>query len=368
LRFSIVGLVATAITYGLYYVLQKFINVNIAYTIGYVVSFFCNFYLTSYFTFKVRPSFVKLFGLGGAHVINYLLSIGLLNFFLYVGVSKTLAPFPVFAIAIPANFLLVRFVFKSKYNNQGNMKGNLILQNSVFERFPKRRSKLSEEYQKIYVKHYEENRIGQTNMSFLSQKMESWLHKCVAKSSDPKKRTLEIGAGTLNQLQYEKACVYDIVEPFKELFENSPELNKINKIYDDIFDIDSNEKYDRITSCACFEHITNLPEVVAKTCLLLNESGIMCASIPNEGRFLWKLGYKLTTGLEFKRKYKLDYEVIMRYEHVNTADEIETILKFFYKKVQRKLFGINKTFAFYRYYECSEPLIDKANQFLKLNI
>jgi len=113
-RFALVGVVATAIHYGLYYVLQKYINVNIAYTTGYVFSFVCNFYLTSYFTFKVRPSFIKLFGMGGAHIVNYLLHMGLLNLFLLIGISKTLAPIPVFAIAIPVNFLLVRFVFKSK--------------------------------------------------------------------------------------------------------------------------------------------------------------------------------------------------------------------------------------------------------------
>jgi len=114
LRFAIVGVIATAITYALYYVLQKYINVNIAFTIGYIISFVSNFYLTSYFTFKVKPSIKKLFGLGGAHIFNYLLQMGLLNLFLYVGVSKTLAPIPVFAISIPINFLLVRFVFKSK--------------------------------------------------------------------------------------------------------------------------------------------------------------------------------------------------------------------------------------------------------------
>jgi len=114
LRFAIVGIVATAIHYGLYYVLQKYINVNIAYTTGYLVSFVCNFYLTSYFTFKVKPSYKNLFGLGGAHIVNYLLHMGLLNLFLHAGISKTLAPIPVFAIVIPINFLLVRFVFKSK--------------------------------------------------------------------------------------------------------------------------------------------------------------------------------------------------------------------------------------------------------------
>jgi putative flippase GtrA len=118
LRFAAVGVIATAIHYGLYYVLQKHINVNIAYTIGYVVSFLCNFYMTSYFTFRVKPSFVRLFGLGGAHIINYLIHIVLLNLFLFLGISKTLAPIPVFAIAIPINFLLVRFIFKSKWTQR----------------------------------------------------------------------------------------------------------------------------------------------------------------------------------------------------------------------------------------------------------
>ena len=114
-RFVIVGIIATAVHYGLYYIMQKHINVNIAYTISYIISFVCNFYLTSFFTFKTKPSFRKLFGLGSAHIINYLLHILLLNFFLYLGVNQTYAPIPVFAVAIPVNFLLVRFVFKSKW-------------------------------------------------------------------------------------------------------------------------------------------------------------------------------------------------------------------------------------------------------------
>jgi len=114
LRFAIVGVVATGIHYGIYYVMQKYINVNIAYTTGYLLSFVCNFYLTSYFTFRVKPSFGKLFGLGGVHVVNYLLHIALLNLFLYIGVSQEFAPMPVFVIVVPLNFLLVRFVFKKK--------------------------------------------------------------------------------------------------------------------------------------------------------------------------------------------------------------------------------------------------------------
>ena len=66
-RFGIVGIAATALHYGIYYLLQPYINVNIAYTTGYVLSFIANFYLTSYFTFGTKPSWKKLMGMGGAY-------------------------------------------------------------------------------------------------------------------------------------------------------------------------------------------------------------------------------------------------------------------------------------------------------------
>lgn len=113
-RFGIVGVGATALHYGIYYLLQQVINVNVAYTVGYAVSFVANFYATSYFTFDTSPSWKKLFGMGAAHGVNYLLHILLLNVFLWMGIPKVWAPFPVFAVVIPVNFLLVRFVFKRK--------------------------------------------------------------------------------------------------------------------------------------------------------------------------------------------------------------------------------------------------------------
>ena len=111
LRFGVVGTVATGLHYGSYYLLRHVMEVNVAYTVGYVLSFIANFYMTAYFTFGTPPSWSRLAGMGGAHVSNYLLHMVLLNVFLWVGVPGAWAPLPVFAVAIPVNFLLVRWVF-----------------------------------------------------------------------------------------------------------------------------------------------------------------------------------------------------------------------------------------------------------------
>jgi len=97
-RFGIVGVIATAIHYGVYRVFLKWLNPTLAYSIGYAVSF----------TFKIRPDINKGIGFAFSHGINYILHICLLNVFLYLGLPKSLAPFPVFAIVVPVNFILVQ--------------------------------------------------------------------------------------------------------------------------------------------------------------------------------------------------------------------------------------------------------------------
>ena len=116
IRFGMVGALATALHYGIYFLLWRYagFNENIAYTVGYALSFVANFYLSAYFTFRSRPSWKRAGGFGGAHLVNYLLHICLLNLFLWLGIPEEWAPLPVFSIAIPANFLLVRLVFKSR--------------------------------------------------------------------------------------------------------------------------------------------------------------------------------------------------------------------------------------------------------------
>ena len=111
-RFALVGVIATVIHYGLYLLLKSIVSVNVAYTIGYIISLACNFVLTAKVTFRTGVSAVRGIGFALSHAVNYCLHIVLLNLFIRVGVPSGLAPIPVYCIAIPVNFLLVRTVFR----------------------------------------------------------------------------------------------------------------------------------------------------------------------------------------------------------------------------------------------------------------
>lgn len=119
-RFGVVGVIATGIHWGIYYLLTGIsdINVNIAYTIGYLISFCCNFILSSKFTFKSEATAMKGVGFAVSHLCNYLLHMLFLNLFLRLGLSGKIAPVPTLCIVVPINFCLVRTVFKSGLFNR----------------------------------------------------------------------------------------------------------------------------------------------------------------------------------------------------------------------------------------------------------
>ncbi|MEZ0239390.1 MAG: class I SAM-dependent methyltransferase [Chloroflexota bacterium] len=252
--------------------------------------------------------------------------------------------------------------------------------------WPKSRPELPESYQRIYLEHSRQNRGGLYTTTSLSQRLEEWMHRRVAAdvaagaagsatagskggafAGAPGQRpsTLEIGAGTLNQLRFEPAVgPYDIVEPYRELYDGSELLARVRRRYADIAEIDPAARYDRITSIAVFEHIPDLPPVVARAALLLADGGTLRVGIPNEGTILWRLG-TLVTGFEFKRRYGLDYQVLMRYEHVSTADEIEAVVRLYFGDMKRSVLGLNRRLAVYRYLEAREPLRSEAASALR---
>ncbi|HJS46831.1 MAG TPA: methyltransferase domain-containing protein [Gemmatimonadales bacterium] len=233
---------------------------------------------------------------------------------------------------------------------------------------PKVRPPLPEGTEKVYQDYYLRNRLGASASGWLSRAMESWLHRRVAAdvTDDPSpKATLEIGAGTLNQLPFEpEVGPYDIVEPVAELYEGAALLRRVRRAYRDIHEVPRDARYDRITSVATLEHVCNLPEVLATSALLLTAGGTFRAGIPSEGTPLWRLGWRLTTGLEFRLRHGLDYARLMRHEHVNTAREIEDLLRFFFRRIEMRVFGPARRLSFYQFFACADPDLGRSEAYL----
>lgn len=244
-------------------------------------------------------------------------------------------------------------------------------QRAVLRRYPKKRPILSAAIAEIYEEHYRRNRKGAGTATRFAQKLEAWMHRRVAsdlQSLHPEcTATLEIGAGNLNQLRYEPATTpYDVVEPYTELYQDGQALcHRVRYHYHDIADVPLHHAYDRITSIAAFEHLLDLPAVVARTALLIKNEGTLRVAIPSEGSLLWYLGWRLTTGVQFYAEYGLDYGELMRWEHVNNWREIQAVLQIFYGTLNRRLFGISPQSSFYQFYECTEPDRGAAKEYLQ---
>ena len=84
IRFIMNGCLAAAIHYAIYYILQKYIEVNVAYSIGYA----------------------------GSHTVNYLLQAALFWICMQIGVHRLVAPVIVMTTAMLVQFTILRLVFK----------------------------------------------------------------------------------------------------------------------------------------------------------------------------------------------------------------------------------------------------------------
>lgn len=238
---------------------------------------------------------------------------------------------------------------------------------TLLARYPKVRPPLPSAIEAIYARQYKENRSGETRAASLAQRLESWMHRQVAAdvAGGAARETLEIGAGTLNQLRYEPfTAPYDIVEPFGELFADAPDRGRVRHAYDDIAEAPHAANYQRITSIAALEHICDLPLVLARSAQLLTPDGVFRAAIPAEGGLLWRLGWTLTTGLEFRLRHGLDYGELMRHEHVNTAAEIETLARALFADVEIRSFGIGRQLSLYRFISAARPRLEVAAEWV----
>ncbi len=227
--------------------------------------------------------------------------------------------------------------------------------------YPRSRPPLSLAQKSHYVEHYRKNRS-----SAIGAALERWMHRAVA-DARPGAVLLELGAGNLNHVPYEPgAAAYDVVEPFHQLWDDSPYRSAVRAIYEDMSQIEPDRLYDRIISVAVLEHLTDLPWIVAKSGLLLSRGERFQAGIPTEGGFLWGAAWRLTTGMGYRLRRGEDYGRLMRHEHVNTASEIQAVLEYFFRRVTLRRFPTPSFhLSFYTYLKAEAPDLDRCTDFCR---
>jgi hypothetical protein len=229
---------------------------------------------------------------------------------------------------------------------------------ALLRSYPRTRPPLPEAHRRIYLDEYRRNRGVSGGVLFrVTASLEGWMHRKIARLQTG--RLLELGAGTLNHLQYEPALPYDIVEPWPALYQHSGMRDRIAHAYASISDIPEHVRYARVISVAVLEHVENLPDLVARSGLLLAGDGVFQAGIPAEGGMLWGLAWRSTTGIAYRLRTGLPYAPVMRYEHLNTAAEIIAILRHFFRSVALSWFPLpSQHLSFYCYIEARDPDLD----------
>jgi hypothetical protein len=238
-----------------------------------------------------------------------------------------------------------------------------------FIQYPKERPPLPHAYRDIHEDEYLINRTSKNVANEIARKLEGWMHAKVAATALIDNETvLELGAGSLNHMPWEKKySSYDVVEPFQKLLVTSKNLQLVHNTYTNLSDVPNKNIYDRVISVAVLEHMLDLPLEIALSGTHLEENGLFSAGIPSEGGWLWKMAWKYGTGIAYKRRTGLDYAVVMRHEHVNNASEIISCIRYFFNKVTVKRFPLpSKNLSLYTAIKATNVNKSRCECFIKL--
>jgi SAM-dependent methyltransferase len=144
---------------------------------------------------------------------------------------------------------------------------------------------------------------------------------------------LEIGPGSLPHVKFwqgspEKFISVEVDEQFHQLAREKcqADFHGLTRLRGDHRLDLPNESVDLVLTFYSLEHLDRLDENVDEISRVLKPGGILLGAVPNEGGLLWGLGRFLTTRRWIRKKYALDYDKIIAWEHPNFVDDIRLSL------------------------------------------
>ncbi len=128
-RFVLVGALGTGLQYGIYYLLlgvfqtkwpEIALLTSLAFTVGYVIEMVVNYFLTSFYTFKKRPSWKNAGGFLFGRALNYGIQLLLLNVLIWLHMGEEWAGIVAIMLAGVINYFVLRPFYKDKKKESQN--------------------------------------------------------------------------------------------------------------------------------------------------------------------------------------------------------------------------------------------------------
>ena len=122
-RFVLVGALGTGLQYGIYYVLLGFFQTkwaedtwltSVAFTVGFVIELVYNYLMTSFYTFRVRPTLKNAGGFLFGRALNYVIQLIFLNVLIWLHMSEEWAGIAAIALAGVINYFVLLPFYKDK--------------------------------------------------------------------------------------------------------------------------------------------------------------------------------------------------------------------------------------------------------------
>lgn len=122
-RFVLVGALGTGLQYGIYYVLLGIFQTkwaedtwltSVAFTVGFVIEMVYNYLMTSFYTFRVRPTLKNAGGFLFGRAMNYVIQLIFLNILIWLHMSEEWAGIAAIALAGVINYFVLLPFYKDK--------------------------------------------------------------------------------------------------------------------------------------------------------------------------------------------------------------------------------------------------------------
>lgn len=214
---------------------------------------------------------------------------------------------------------------------------------SLPSKWPKELLALTAEQLRIkddFMKHWHEVLPGHYGI------VDRFNHGYPARHGSRKGRTLEIGSGLGEHIQYEDltGVEYHALELREnmaaEIRRRFPQVNVIIGDCEKRIDFPDGH-FDRILAIHVLEHLPNLPAAILEVHRLLKSGGEFIVMIPCEGGLAYSLARKISAQPIFEARYKTNYDWFIKTEHINMPAEILEELEPYFEIVERQFFPLH---------------------------